>query len=50
MLWKVWRYGIDKEISVTIEAESFDEAISIARQIDSRFSAAQVIVERSKKR
>ena len=39
-MWKVW--GIELPV-LRIEAESFDEAIRIAREIDRGYSAGQII-------
>lgn len=44
MLWKVWYYNVfGDEIKTYVTADSFDEAMDIARCLDMRYSAAQVV-------
>ncbi len=42
-IWKVWFEG--DEVYTWVEADSFDEAMSIARSLDMRYCCAQVAKE-----
>lgn len=44
MLWKVWFYNkFNDEVKTYITANSFDEAMEIARCLDMRYCSAQVV-------
>ena len=43
MLWKVWFYHFGEEVKTYITADTFDEAIDIARCPDMRYSTAQPV-------
>lgn len=43
MVWEVWFYDDGVENTIYVTADSFDEAIALARQSDSRYSAAQPV-------
>ena len=46
MTWKVWFISIlCDEVYTWVEADSFDEAMDIARSLDMRYCCAQVIKE-----
>ena len=46
MIWKVWFINIlDDEVYTWVEADSFDEAMDIARSLDMRYCCAQVVKE-----
>ena len=42
MLWKIFKYENDVD-AVEVEANSFDEALAIARKIDKAFRAGFVV-------
>ena len=42
MLWKIFRYGNECD-AVEVEANSFDEALAIARKMDKAFCAGFVV-------
>ena len=42
MIWKIFSSGLE---DLLIEADSFDDAIKIARQIDIRYCGGQVVAE-----
>lgn len=44
MIWKVWFISIlGDEVYTWVKADSFDEAMSIARSLDMRYCCAQVV-------
>ena len=44
MTWKVWFISIlGDEVYTWVEADSFDEAMSIARSLDMRYCYAQAV-------
>lgn len=44
MLWKVWYYNkFGDEVKTYITADSFDDAMAIARSLDMRYNTAQVV-------
>ena len=43
MIWKVWFEGNECQNVLYIIADSFDEAMSIARSLDMRYCCAQVV-------
>lgn len=43
MVWRVWFYEGDLEDAMYVTADSFDEAIALARQFDSRYCMAQPV-------
>ena len=45
MIWKVWYYDDGLEITMYVAADSFDEAIALARQFDPRYCSGQVVSE-----
>ena len=46
MIWKVWFISIlDDEVYTFVKADSFDEAMDIARSLDMRYCSAQVVKE-----
>ena len=46
MIWKVWFISIlVDEVYTWVEADSFDEAMDIARSLDMRYCCAQVVKE-----
>ena len=42
MLWKIFRHG-NECVAVEVEANSFDEALTIARKMDKAFCAGFVV-------
>lgn len=46
MLWEVWFYHFGQKYSTYVRAESFDEAIKVARSLDMRYDSAQVCGEK----
>ena len=42
-IWKVWFEG--DEVCTFVKADSFDEAMDIARSLDMRYCCAQVVKE-----
>ena len=46
MIWKVWLTSVlGDEVYTCIKADSFDEAMDIARSLDMRYCCAQVVKE-----
>ena len=46
MIWKVWFISIlGDEVYTWVKADSFDEAMDIARYLDMRYCCAQVVKE-----
>ena len=46
MTWKVWFISIlGDEVYTWVKADSFDEAMDIARSLDMRYCCAQVVKE-----
>ena len=46
MIWKVWFISIlGDEVYTFVKADSFDEAMDIARSLDMRYCSAQVVSE-----
>ena len=43
MVWRVWFYKDWIEDAMYVAADSFDEAIALARQFDNRYSMAQPV-------
>lgn len=43
MVWEVWFYDDGLENTMYVIANSFDEAIALARQFDSRYCMAQPV-------
>ena len=44
MIWKVWFISIlGDEVYTFVKADSFDEAMGIARSLDMRYCCAQVV-------
>ncbi|MBQ0089485.1 MAG: hypothetical protein KBT27_09165 [Prevotellaceae bacterium] len=43
MIWEVWYFIESDKISKLVEANSFDEALAMARAIDSRYSYGRMI-------
>ena len=44
-IWKVWFEGDECQAVLHIIAQSFDEAMDIARSLDMRYCCAQVVKE-----
>lgn len=48
MKWEAWYYDYingNKKTCIYVEADSFDEAMDIARSLDMRYCCAQVVKE-----
>ena len=44
MIWKVWFTSVlGDEVCTFVKADSFDEAMDIARSLDMRYCCAQVV-------
>ena len=41
-IWKIWANSISELKQLYIEADTFDEALAIARKIDIRYNAGQL--------
>ena len=47
MTWQVWHTSVlGDEVFTFVKADSFDEAMDIARSLDMRYCYAQVVKER----
>lgn len=42
MIWEVWFYHCGDKLRILVEANSFDEALAIARSSDMRYNSARV--------
>lgn len=42
MIWEVWFYNCGEKVRTLVQANSFDEALAIARSSDMRYNSAMV--------
>lgn len=43
MIWEIWYFTASDKISMFVEANSFDEALSVARVIDEKYCYGRMI-------
>lgn len=48
MIWEVWFYHFGEKVRTLVQADSFDEALKIARSSDMRYNSGRVYKEELK--
>jgi hypothetical protein len=46
MKWKIWKSGLGLKDYIVVEADSFDEALAIARKKDPEYHSGQVLEDK----